>query len=202
MSTNIQIVEKPDWVSWEDIKQCLEYAHSVNRAKGINMTHYKWPVEKIRDYIGPNGVMLVALDGEKVVGTAAIAEIYRDTWYVKGRCAYKCFGGILPEYSGQGIFKNMDRIRDELCLSHNYSVSVFDTHVNNNRRIRIAKAIGYRKVGYFRVSNNDHFNVVMAKWLTGCPYSKVYCNFRFYLSWFRANLSVVYHAIKNSLTIH
>ena len=88
---SIQIIEKPDWVSWDDIKQCLFEAHSVNRAKGINMDHYQWPTEKIKESLGENGFMLVALDGDKVVGTAGIGEKFGNKWYSKGRYAYMCF---------------------------------------------------------------------------------------------------------------
>ena len=103
MNNNIVIVERPDWVSWEDIKQCLVDAHAVNRVAGINMAHYQWPAERIKDSVGENGTMLVALDGNKVVGTAAIVEKKGKSWYAPGRYAYLCFAGILPEYSGQGI---------------------------------------------------------------------------------------------------
>ena len=74
MGNSIQVVEKPDWVSWDDIKQCLYEAHSVNRSKGINMAHYQWPAEKIKESLGENGFMLVALDGNKLVGTAGIGK--------------------------------------------------------------------------------------------------------------------------------
>ena len=61
MESNIQIVEKPDWVTWDDIKQCLFEAHAENRAKGINMAHYQWPVEKIKESLGERGIILVSI---------------------------------------------------------------------------------------------------------------------------------------------
>lgn len=202
MLSDIQIIEKPDWVSWEEIKQCLFNAHSVNRAKGINMTHYQWPAEKIREYIGTNGKMFVALDGKKIVGTAAIIEKRGKSWYTNGRYAYLGFDGVIPEYNGRGIFKKMDEFRKEKALSLRYSILLLDTHEKNKKRIHIAKLNGYRLVNYFRVKSDGHCNVVMAKWSDGCPYSKIYCKVRFYFSFFRVHISILWHKKNKSSIAH
>lgn len=175
MKDTIQIIQKPDWVSWEDIRQCLIEAHSLNRARGINMTHYQWPADKIRDSLGANGKMLVALDGKIVVGTAAIAEKTGNIWYVQGRFAYICFGSVLPSYSGQGIFRRLDSEREKVASQLGYNVLLFDTHEKNYHRQKIAKKTGYTYVRFFQAQSKDHYSVVMAKWLNGCPYSKFYC---------------------------
>ena len=47
MNNDIQIVEKPDWISWDDIKKCLFDAHAINREKGINMANYQWSTENL-----------------------------------------------------------------------------------------------------------------------------------------------------------
>lgn len=180
--TAIQIIEKPDWVSWDDIKQCLYEAHAPNREKGINMTHYLWPAEKIRDSLGEQGVMLVALDGRKVVGTAAIADKTSTSWYSNGRYAYVCFDVVIPDYVGKGIFKQLDTKREDIAKQKRYSVLVFDTHLKNVRRQRIAIKQEYRYVSYFRAKSGDHYSVVMAKWLNGCPYSSFYCWTKYHFS--------------------
>ena len=110
MKNNIQIIEKPDWISWDDIKKCLFDAHIINREKGINMANYQWPAEKIKESIGDNGVMFVALDGDKLVGTAALAEKKSYHWYSKGKCGYLCFACVIPSYSGLGIYHSLLKI--------------------------------------------------------------------------------------------
>ena len=182
----IQIVVKPDWVSWEDIKRCLFEAHAANREKGINMAHYQWPAEKIEEYIGINGVVLVSLDGEKLVGTAAIAERTGNQWYAKGRYAYMCFAGVLPLYNGRGLYHRLTEQREKMAKSLGYNVLVFDTHKKNKQIQSIARNNGYRLVRFFRASSKDHYSVVMAKWLDGCPYSSFYCWIKFQLSKFQA----------------
>ena len=179
MASNIQIVEKPDWISWDDIKQCLYEAHAVNRAKGINMTHYLWPAERIEESLGEGGEMLVALDGNRLIGTAAVADKIGKSWYANGHYAYVCFDAVHPDYAGKGIFKQLDAKREDLVRLKGYSVLIFDTNIKNTRRQKIALVQGYRYVRFFRGKNIDHYSVVMAKWINGCPYSKCYCYYRY-----------------------
>jgi len=182
MKSSIQIIEKPDWVSWEDIKQCLYEAHSVNRAKGINMTHYQWSAKKIKESLGENGFMLVALDGDKLVGTAGIGEKFGNKWYVKGRYAYECFASVLPEYAGKGIFKMLDIMREAKVREDGYDVLIGDTHSKNYHRIDIALKNGFRVVRFFRAASKDHYNVAIAKWLNECPFSDGFIRKQFLIS--------------------
>lgn len=178
--TAIQIIEKPDWVSWDDIKQCLYEAHAPNREKGINMTRYQWPANKIKEYVETKGYMLVAMRDEMVIGTAAIVEKVGKKWYATGHYASICFDSVKTGYIGLGVFKKLDTKREEIARKHNLNILVFDTNVENIHRQEIAIRNGYRYVSY--THPNDHYNVVMAKWLDGCPFSSYYCMFRFYWS--------------------
>lgn len=193
MTQQIQIIEKPDWVSWEDIKQCLVDAHSVNRAKGINMPTDKLPTDKIREVVENKGVMLVALDGKKIVGTAAIIEKQSASWYVKGTYAYFGFASVIPKYSGQGLYKKLYQLREEIAQSKGYSVFVLNTHERNKSILHFAKKNGYRLVSCFREKREGHYNVVMAKWSMGCPYSDIHCRGHFYYAYLRARLSALLH---------
>lgn len=183
MDLSIQIVEKPDWVSWDDIKQCLFEAHSVNRAKGINMDHYQWPTEKIKESLGENGFMLVALDGDKVVGTAGIGEKFGNKWYSKGRYAYMCFASVLPEYAGKGIYKMLEIKREAKVREDGYTVLIGDTHSKNTHRIDIALKNGFKLVRFFRAASKDHYNVLMVKWLGKRTYSNTYIRIHYCLSY-------------------
>lgn len=197
MSTEIKIVEKPDWISWENIRQCLYQAHSVNRGKGINMAHYQWPAEKIRDSIEPDGVMFVALDGTRLVGTVGFSKKYGDTWFAKDSYAYLCFVGVIPEYNGRGVYKEMIQTVERVACECGYSVFLFNTHEKNKRMLSISVSNGYRMVGCYWAASHDHYNVVMAKWPAGCPYSQLYCNLRFYFSRIRAHLCAVLQTIRS-----
>lgn len=188
MEKTIQVIEKPEWVSWEDIKCCLMDAHEANRDKGINMAHYQWPVEQIKSSIGDNGVVLVALDGRKVVGTATIMEKEGHSWFARGKYAYLGFAGVLPEYSGMGIYKQLTQRREEIAQKRGYTTIQFDTHSRNRKVQCIAIKNGYQKVSFFRAQSGDHFNVILVKWLKGNPYSSAFCRYRYIRSWIKANL--------------
>lgn len=197
-SKQIQIVEKPEWVSWDDIKQCLEKAHSINRARGVNMVKYRWPVSKIQASIGANGHVLVALNGGgNLVGVSAIGEKVGKKWYAKGNYAYMSLSGVLPEYNGQGIFSMLDAKREQIARERGITVFIIDTHQKNKRMRAIKQSNGYKLVDYFAA--RDHYNVVMAKWPKGCPYSDSYRKLRCILSYFYAHLFMGYYRIGKSI---
>lgn len=177
MNTVIQIIEKPDWVSWDAIHDVLVKAHAENRAKGINMRKPGLPGEEIKKEIGDDGVMLVALDGEKVVGTAALLVKQNKTWYNNGRYGYLCFASILPEYNGKGIYKQLCQKREEVAKQKGLNRLYIDTHHNNTHVIEINKEQGFKCVDIKVLP--DHWNVVLFKWLDGCPYSNFRCIYEF-----------------------
>lgn len=182
MNNIIQIVEKPDWISWDDIKKCLFDAHAINREKGINMANYQWSADKIKESISDNDVMFVALDNDKLVGTAALVEKKSFHWYTKGKCGYLCFACVIPSYSGLGIYHSLLKKREEYAKILGYDVLCYDTHCKNIRIQSLGEKNGYRKVRFFLTKSKDHYNVVMAKWLNGCPYSKLYCWLKYSIS--------------------
>lgn len=177
MDSKIQIIEKPDWISWDEIHEVLWRAHGQNRENGMNMALPALPGEEIRKRIEGNGKLLVAICDGKVVGTAAIKRKTVNLWCGKGEYAYFCFASVLPEYNGKGVYKALAIRREELALSMGMDKTLFDTHENNQHQLVIAQKAGYKFVD---VSVwKDHYNVVMVKWLKGCPYSDIYCKCQF-----------------------
>lgn len=148
MNQNIQIIEKPEWVSWNDIHEVLVKAHAQNRANGINMKKPTLPGEKIAEEIGDEGKMFVALDGRRVVGTSAIVVKRKSYWCGGKQERYACiyFASVLPEYNGQGIFKKLDLKREKESLSMGIDKMLGDTHERNQHRLKIAQKAGYKFV--------------------------------------------------------
>lgn len=180
----IEILEKPEWVSWDEIHNVLWRAHEQNRQNGIKMAFPALPGDKIREKVEGHGKMLVAMDGQKVVGTAAIIIKKVNIWCGKGEYAYCCFASVLPEYSGMGIYKSLNINREENALRMGLKRMMFDTHEHNKRKIE-----GDYKAGFKLVDISvwkDHYNVVMVKWLNGCPYPNWYCKMQFYIhKWYK-----------------
>ena len=56
---------------------------------------------------------------------------------------------------------------------------LFDTHEKNTRVIEINCKNGFVPVDY--KFYRDHFNIVMVKWLEGCPFSSTRCKFELFI---------------------
>ena len=181
MDSGIQIMEKPDWVSWEEIHEVLWKAHAENREKGMNMAFPALPGEKIRENLEKgHGKMFVALDeNNKVIGTAAIKVKSVNLWCGSGDYAYLCFASILREHRGNGIYKSLYLYRERESLKMGLDRILFDTHEHNRRMIDVNSRHGFKPVDISVWK--DHYNVVMVKWLNECPYSNFYCNLQFTL---------------------
>ncbi len=165
MDSGIQIIEKPDWVSWDDISSVLEASHQVNLKDGIRMALHTHSSDYLREKVEGNGKMFVALDGEKLVGTAAVIKKRFKFWFDKEAkdYAYICLASVLPEYSHHGIFRALDAKREDEALNMGLDVMIGDTHESHKRRLVAAKKSGYVPIDF--LVWKDHYNVVIAKWL-------------------------------------
>lgn len=180
MDSEIQIMEKPGWVSWDLIHEVLWKAHSKNRENGVIMSYPSLSGEELKDMIGDHGKLFVAIDGKTVVGTLALIVKSGRKWYNSGQYGYLCFGAVLPEYSGKGIYRSLYQLAETTAKQMSLSVLTRDTNENNARMLKITKQEGYHFVEY-RV-HKDHSNIVRAKWLDQCPFTDRYINKRYRLS--------------------
>lgn len=183
---DVELLEKPDWISWDDIHEVLWKAHEENREKGMNMAFPALSGEKILENLEKNqGKMIVALnDNNNVIATAAIKVKRANLWCGNGDYAYLCFASILPEYRGKGIYQSLTAYREKEAAKMGLNRILFDTHEHNLHVIDVNSRHGFKPVD---VSVwKDHYNVVMVKWLDGCPYSDWYCKFQFLIHrWYR-----------------
>lgn len=180
MDKEIQVVEKPDWVSWDEIHEVLWKAHENNRKKGVIMSYPSLSGEEIKNKIGNNGTLFVAIEKDKVIGTLALIKKTGKQWYDKGEYGYLCFGAVLPECSGKGVYRSLYKLAEATAKQMKLSVLTRDTNENNARMLKITRQEGYHFVEC--KAYKDHFNIVRAKWLSECPYSLWYIKFRFVIS--------------------
>ena len=102
--SEIKYMEKPEWVSWDAVVDCLHEAHEINEKKGFVMPEFNMAADEFRQRIG-NGHCFVALDGDKVVGTSSVIyKRYKRKWWARGIVAYNGFDAILPEYQGTDVY--------------------------------------------------------------------------------------------------
>lgn len=180
MENQIKFSEKPEWVTWDEIHNVLWKAHENNRKKGIIMAFPSLSGEEIRKKIGDSGKFFVAIEGSKLVGTLALINKTGKQWYNSGQYGYMCFGAVLPEYSGKGIYRSLYQLAETTARQMNLYVITRDTNEKNARMLKITKQEGYHFVDY-KVCK-DHFNIVRAKWLDKSPYPLWYIKIRFLAS--------------------
>lgn len=183
MNTEINIIEKPDWVSWDEIHEVLWKAHEKNRENGVFMSYPSLTGDEIKKRVENNGKMYLALEGQHVIGTLALIIKQGNKWYNKGMYGYLCFGAVLPNYSGKGIYRSLYKVAETSALNLGISVITRDTNEKNARMLKISKQEGYHFVEC--KAYKDHFNIVRAKWLDGCPYPSWYIKLKFHLSKFK-----------------
>lgn len=201
MDKSIRIQIKPDSVSWDDIHDVIWKSHEENRKNGIFMRYPSLPGSEIEKKLGGEGKMLVALTKEgKLVGTAAMMPKKAKFWFGEHVFAYCCFASILSEYNGRGIYKEMCRLQEEMARGAGLNMMMFDTHEKNYRNLCHSRKAGYKSVGlkFYR----DHYNVIMVKWLDGCPYSSFRCSLNYHLRRLMVKIRSFRHVHKRNAPVN
>lgn len=178
--SDICIIEKPNDISFEVIRNILHRAHSVNIEKGIIMHTTELSANELERYIQPDGKCFVAIKDNEIIGTASYRIRERKAWYVQGRFLDEVLVGVVPEHAGEHIYSMLYTAIEASARELGIPLIVFNTAEANKRKQSVCKKKGFQYVSYFVADDNDHYSVVMAKWLDGCPFSK-------WEMWFRYN---------------
>lgn len=180
----IQFVEKPEWLSWEEIHECLVKAHSVNAKKGFSMTNVLLSGDDLKKKVG-DGHCFVALEGNRVVGTGSLKFFSPNRWWTRKTVAYTFLDGILPEYRGTDVFFGLENIRNRYIYDSGVRIRQCNTAEQNKTVIKLCKRAGYKLVQYSATGKGaTYYSVIMVLWEEGCPYSDKFCDFMFKLSKF------------------
>jgi len=186
--SDIQIIEKPDWVSWDEIHEVLWKAHEKNREKGMSMRYPSLSGDELRNLIGEKGKCFVAIYDGNVVGTNAFILKQNLRWYAKGQIvAHFCLASVLPEYQGSSVYFSLNRYRQKYIDKLGIKIMDMDTAENNKLMQRLLLKQGYKYVDYM-APKSSHYSVIMARWTDGCPFSDRYCAFRFWVRKFIVRL--------------
>ena len=197
MSADIQIIEKPDWVSWDEIHDIVHKAHESNRKKGVDIQNAHLSGEQLKESVGPDGVCFVALDGDKVVATSSVAFHTLNTWYARGqKVGYGTLSAVLPEYKGMHLFSKLEQMRVEYAKDKGCTGFYGKTAEGNTKRRSIAKKDGYFEVSIGRTSFNPHNYVTIYKWLGRRSFPVGYIQLRFFISWLILKIKLITGAVK------
>jgi len=180
--SDIQYMEKPDWVSLEDVLKCIQTADTVNQKKGLHMHIATVKPDEFQKYL-ENGKCFVAMCGKKVVGTGSYKIRDLKRWYRWGKVVYCSYDGILPEYRGTDVYFGLQDIRKKYVKESGIRIWQFHTAENNKTVIKINLKKGYKLV-MFRPNSIglDYYSVTMVKWEDGCPFPDWYLKLMYNLS--------------------
>ena len=176
----VKIIEKPDTISFEAIWDILHRAHSTNLEKGIIMHTTELSADELERYIQPEGKCFIAIKDDEIIGTASYRIRKRIDWYVQGKFLDEVLVGVVPEHTGEHIYSLLYNAIETSARELEIPLIVFNTAENNKRKQIICKKKGFQYVGFFVAEDNDHYSVIMAKWLDGCPFSKTKIWFRYH----------------------
>ena len=182
MEEEIVYMEKPEWVSWEQIRECIYKGHESNRKHGVVMINTMKSADDIKKHIG-DGHCFVALKDKEVVGTFSLKFKHSKRWWAKDTVAYPCLDAIIPEYKGSDVYFELDRLRMKCIKDSGVRIIQSNTSEDNTLIRKIAKKKGFKTVMYTKSGKGaDYYSMIFVKWLDGCPFSDRYINFMFNLS--------------------
>ncbi len=180
---DVRVMEKPDWISWDEIQQCIHDAQLTNVKNGFDMYFGHMTGEELQKSVG-DGYCFVALnDNNRVVGTLSYCVTKINFWFHKGNAGFFCYEGILPEYRASNAFFDLHRMAEEKGRSLGLDVTWGSTSEKNKKIIKINELQGWKKVQYSASGNGvGYYSVIMAHWDKGCPYKEGFIKFMFGLS--------------------
>lgn len=175
-------MEKPDWVSWEEICECIRKANVVNDKKGFHMMFADIKPNELEKEL-KNGKCFVALYNNKVIGTTSYTIRKLRKWYVWGNVIYHSFEGILPEYRGTDVYFRLCELKDRYVRETGIRIYQFHTAEQNKTVIKINKIYGFKLVQLNpTMKGADYYSVTMVRWDDGCPFPDWFLKYMYSLS--------------------
>lgn len=84
LENGIRIVKKPDYITYEQIQECLDKAHEVNAKKGLNYATQGQSVEKLIEKLKDSVTYVALTPDNEVVATASVLFRKINYWYHNG----------------------------------------------------------------------------------------------------------------------
>lgn len=163
-------MERPDYVSWEDIRQTLADAHKKNINQGLVVRSTTLSGDQLREQVA-DGKCFVALDGNKLVGIAAVRIKTCNKWFCQGIVAHFLLDSVLSDYQGAGIYSQLQKKRYEYIEEEGVSIITTNTAANNERMVKMLPKHGFHRAAMFHASDTNHFSITWVKWLKDEPSS-------------------------------
>lgn len=180
----IRVMEKPDWISWDEVAECIHEAQKTNNKKGFDMKFGHKSGDELKESVGENGYCFVVLnESNKVIATISLKISNIRFWWHKGDAGYHLYEAVLPAYRGTDAYFDMHialkKKEKELGLKLLWAT----TAEHNKVILKAAIRTGWKQVQYSPSAKGcDYYSIIIAKWMDGCPYSERRIRFMFNLS--------------------
>lgn len=174
---NVQITEKPDWISWEEITELLHQAFAEHYKKGLYYVACNQTVEDTRKR-ARNAICLVALLEGRLVGTILVSIYYKNN----KKIGYFNQLGILEETKGHGIGTQLFGEGIKICLNNQVKEIRCDTSEKAKDVIRFHQRNGFQKIKLVSHSATNYYSVVFRYALNSRKYTHLEAFLRFFFS--------------------
>lgn len=173
MENGIRIVKKPDYITYEQIQECLDKAHEVNAKKGLNYATQGQSVEKLIEKLKDSVTYVALTPDNEVVATASVQFRKINHWYHNGDIGLLKLVGVLPEYSGLKLATLLLLLlRRFEVQARKVEVMVSDSAEANIAIRNLYLHNGFEIVDCCKYRENNFISVVYAYWFHGCPHSR------------------------------
>ena len=178
----IVIIEKPDSVSWEEIRNTLIEAHRENLKNGLVVRSTMLTSEQLREQVG-DGQCFLAYDGDELVGVSAVRIKQCNQWFCHGKVAHFLLDSVIIDYQGRGIYSLLQKARYSYVEEKGITIITTNTAENNKRMVSLLPKLGFHRAAMFHAIDTDHYSITWVKWLSEEP-----CK---YIRWIRYGESLV-----------
>lgn len=171
MDKQITVIERPEWISYDDIADLLHKAHKSNVEKGLLYSASHQNGEEIKKLLHETGKFYVAItEDNQLVGVSALELLAQSrAWYGRQRPYGKIIlEGVLPTYQGMGVFSRLRSVVEKKAFQ-SADFLVLDTAEKNKHARAINKKRGWIEVDCLSRATNNFYSVVMVKWKDDPP---------------------------------
>lgn len=176
----ITIMEKPEWITFEDIHNLLYKAHEQNRKRGFHVATAEMTGDELKNRIGEDGKCFVALDDKKLVGTTSYRIIKMNNRFIHEEVVDWILLGVLEEYRGNHIATMLYDKVYHAAKEKGYNCIIGTPAEHNYEIKKMHEKKGFRYIGFY-APKTDHYCEVMANWIFDCPYKKWETNLFYFL---------------------
>ena len=182
----IRIIPWTGQIPFSEISEMIRRAHANRKEITYNTTNIT--EDDVQKRIRNGGVVYVAAEGQKVVGTMTICRQNSTGYYVTGNAAGIHYVAVDPEYAGHGIATRLLHECIQWAEDNNIQTILWNTAENNTAALSFCEKNGFKKVECLKYKSIEHFTVRLAYWMDKQPVSDMMRVMRYNIS--RQKLSI------------